>query len=238
VRPNQIIVLGLLIFLGMGILINIGTTEPVENGQSYFEDVLEKNGSLNVVTAIYLDYRLYDSLFEVIVFFVAAFGVSMVLDKLPKKRTDDAVVPDYEYEAVDMRMSVSGNIIFSLSLLFSIYIMITGHLGPGGGFVGGVIGGTGLLVMSGNRDIEVMETGLKKLGIHFIEKIIMFFIPVSGIIGLVLYDQGLKNFMPVGEPGSLFSGGNALLFNLLIGFKVFAGTWTILYHFVRHRGSI
>jgi multicomponent Na+:H+ antiporter subunit B len=137
-----------------------------------------------------------------------------------------------------MRMPISGNIIFFLSFLFSVYIMVTGHLGPGGGFVGGVIAGTGLLVMSGNRDIEAMESGLKKMGIHLLEKLIMFFIPISGIIGIILSNQGLKNFLPVGEPGSLFSGGNALLFNFLIGFKVFVGTWTILYNFVRHRGSI
>jgi multicomponent Na+:H+ antiporter subunit B len=235
---NQIIVLCILIFLGITVIININSTQKFDNTASFFDDVLEKNGSLNVVTAIYLDYRLYDSLFEVIVFFVAAFGVSMVLDKLPRNNTGSDEEIDYEYDVVDMRMSISGNIIFFMSLLFSIYIMITGHLGPGGGFVGGVIAGTGLLVISGTRDVEAMENGLKKMGIHLIEKIIMFFIPISGIVGIILNRQGLQNFLPPGEPGTLISGGNALLFNLLIGFKVFAGTWTILYNFVRHRGSI
>ncbi|HPR95574.1 MAG TPA: MnhB domain-containing protein [Thermotogota bacterium] len=237
-KLNQIIVLFILVFFGITIIINIGSTQFPVNEVSYLDDVLESNGSLNVVTAIYLDYRLYDSLFEVIVFFIAAFGVSMVLNKLPKSTLESQEEIDYEYDAVDMRMSISGNIIFFLSLLFSIYIMITGHLGPGGGFVGGVIAGTGLLVISGNRDVEEIETELKKMRIHLIEKIVMFFIPASGFLGLIFYHQGLKNFLPAGVPGTLFSGGNALLFNLLIGFKVFVGTWTILYNFVRHRGSI
>jgi len=194
---------------------------------------------MNLISAIYLDFRFYDTVFEVIVFFVAAFGVNMVLEQLPKSQ---AIKPSklvtIHTEEVDLRMEISGSFIFILSLLFSIYIIFSGHIGPGGGFVGGVVAGTGLLVISGSRDLKKIEENLQSIHIHKIEKYIMFFIPLTGIIGLILSNAGFSNFLPQGTPGSFLSGGNALLLNFLIGFKVFSGTWTILKNFVRHRGVI
>ncbi len=229
----------LLLLFGAVVYFNILNNDFEKYENPYFDDPLEKNTSLNLISAIYLDFRFYDTIFEVFVFFVAAFGINMVLEKLPGS---DEVKPSkmvtVNSESVDLRMEISGSFIFILSLILSIYIIFTGHIGPGGGFVGGVVAGTGLLVLSGSKDLKKIEDNLKKIQIHQIEKFIMLFIPVSGIIGLLLSDAGFSNFFPQRTPGTFLSGGNALLLNFLIGFKVFSGTWTILYNFVRHRGVI
>ncbi len=233
------LVLILLLLFGACIFFYITNNDFEKYQNPYFEKPLEKNTSMNLISAIYLDYRFYDTIFEVFVFFVAAFGVNMVLEKLPDStKIKPSKMITIHSEEVDLRMEIAGSFIFSLSLIFSIYIVFSGHIGPGGGFVGGVVAGTGLLVLSGSKDLKRIEDNLNSMYIHEMEQFVMFFIPISGIIGLFLSNTGFSNFFPQAEPGTFFSGGNALLFNFLIGFKVFSGTWTILYNFVRHRGVI
>jgi multicomponent Na+:H+ antiporter subunit B len=227
------------LLFGVVVFLYISNNDLEKYDNPYLENPLESNTSMNLISAIYLDYRFYDTIFEVIVFFVAAFCVNMVLEKLPdSKKTKPSQLISIHSEEVDLRMEIAGSFIFTLSVIFSIYIVFSGHIGPGGGFVGGVVAGTGLLVLSGSKDLNRIEENLNSLHIHEIEQSIMFFIPISGIVGLLLSNAGFSNFLPQTTPGTFFSGGNALLFNFLIGFKVFSGTWTILYHFVRHRGVI
>ena len=234
-----ILVLTLLILFGSIVFFYILNNDFEKTENPYLNNPLESNTSMNLISAIYLDFRFYDTIFEVIVFFVAAFGVNMVLERLPdsnKIKPSKMITP--QSEEVDLRMEISGSFIFMLSLIFSIYIIFSGHIGPGGGFVGGVLAGTGLLVLSGSKDLNRIEENLNGMYIHQIEQSIMLFIPISGIIGLLLSNTAFANFFPQATPGTFLSGGNALLFNFLIGFKVFSGTWTILYNFVRHRGVI
>lgn len=234
-----VLVLTLLILFGSIVFFYILNNDFEKSENPYLNNPLQSNTSMNLISAIYLDFRFYDTIFEVIVFFVAAFGVNMVLERLPEsKKTAPSKMKTVNTEEVDLRMEVSGSFIFTLSLIFSIYIIFSGHIGPGGGFVGGVVAGTGLLVLSGSKDLKRIEENLNSMHIHQIEQTIMFFIPLSGIIGLLISNTGFSNFFPQATPGTFFSGGNALLFNFLIGFKVFSGTWTILYNFVRHRGVI
>jgi len=234
-----LVVFLLLVLFGAVIFFNIVQNQFENHQNPYFENPLQKNTSLNITSAIYLDYRFYDSIFEVIVFFVAAFGVNMVLEKLPMSYQNESINRIVIHsEEVDLRMETSGTFIFLLAFIFSIYIVFTGHIGPGGGFVGGVVAGSGLLVLSGSKDLKQIEDNLNRLKIHTIEKFIMLFLPLSGLIGLIFSNAGFSNFFPQVLEGSFFSGGNAILLNFLIGFKVFSGTWTILYHFVRHRGGI
>jgi len=234
-----VMVLILLLVFGGVVFFYLSNSDFEKYDNPYLLNPLESNTSQNLISAIYLDYRFYDTIFEVIVFFVAAFGVNMVLERLPdSNKIKPSKMISIHSEAVDLRMEISGSFIFTLSLILSIYIVFSGHIGPGGGFVGGVVAGTGLLVLSGSKDLNRIETNLNNMHIHEIEQSIMFFIPISGIIGLLMGNSGFSNFFPQAEPGTFLSGGNALLFNFLIGFKVFSGTWTILYNFVRHRGVI
>ncbi len=207
----------------------------------YVTHLLEESGALNSVTAIYLNYRVYDTLFEITVFFIAAFGVSLFLGNLPitheEVEENDANLFLIQ-EGLSFRLRTASNIIFLLAQLFGIYVMITGHLGPGGGFVGGVISGTGILVLVGSKKLEEVRDDFQKLHIHTAERFIIFAIPFIGILGYLITGTVYGRFLPLGEAGTIFSGAVIPIMNVLIGFKVLAGTWSILYHFVQHRGSI
>ena len=59
---------------------------PVHNqvSERYINGALEETGAMNMVTAIVLDYRAYDTMFETIVLFTAALAVVITL-KTDKK---------------------------------------------------------------------------------------------------------------------------------------------------------
>ena len=54
---------------------------PVHNqvSERYISDALDDTGVLNMVTAIVLDYRAYDTMFETIVLFTATLAVVITL---------------------------------------------------------------------------------------------------------------------------------------------------------------
>ena len=54
----------------------------------YLSQGVADTGALNIVTAIYLDYRAFDTLGEATVFFAAALGVFMLLRKRGGGETD------------------------------------------------------------------------------------------------------------------------------------------------------
>lgn len=60
---------------------------PVHNqvSERYIADALEDTGVLNMVTAIVLDYRAYDTMFETIVLFTAALAVVITLKTVDSK---------------------------------------------------------------------------------------------------------------------------------------------------------
>jgi len=57
--------------------------------QRYINDALEDTGVPNMVTAVVLDYRAYDTMFETIVLFTAALAVVVAL-KPAEEEGDDA----------------------------------------------------------------------------------------------------------------------------------------------------
>jgi len=113
-----------------------------------------------------------------------------------------------------------------LILLYGIYILLHGHVSPGGGFAGGVIIALSFvhLMLAFGKDVA-----LNKLP----KKVISFFENFGAITFLSIALLGLTggyfflNFMPKGEPFRLFSAGTIPLSNIAISLKVGAGLFAI-----------
>ncbi|HEC63431.1 MAG TPA: hypothetical protein ENI38_03490, partial [Candidatus Acetothermia bacterium] len=98
-------------------------------------------GAANAVAAVVLGARLYDTLFEVLVFSMAMVGVRWALRPLPKKKWRPPVAESPLLErAADVLVPAIG--------VFGVYLAASGHLGPGGGFPAGAILGSGLLLVA------------------------------------------------------------------------------------------
>lgn len=91
-------------------------------------------GGENAVTAIYLGYRVYDTLFEALILVIAVVAVSHM------SWFEKTSVPDGKHSEIEHSgMSVfTIRIIAPILLLFGVYLIMNGHISPGGGFQGGV----------------------------------------------------------------------------------------------------
>ncbi|MBE3086512.1 MAG: hypothetical protein IMZ64_09880 [Bacteroidetes bacterium] len=119
-------------------------------------------------------------------------------------------------------------LIAGLVFLYGIYIIVHGHLTPGGGFAGGVViaGSFILLILAFGSDFlnlvkeESGSTLYENLAI-----LVVLFLAVSGLLfGTRVF---FLNWLPKGTVGQLVSAGMLPLYNIFVGIEVAASILTI-----------
>ncbi|MGQ9621183.1 MAG: MnhB domain-containing protein [Bacteroidales bacterium] len=119
-------------------------------------------------------------------------------------------------------------LIAGLIFLYGIYIIVHGHLTPGGGFAGGVVvaGAFILLILAYGSDF--MHLTSEEAGSTIIENVGVLIALLIALGGLAL---GIKvffsNWLPRGTAGELVSAGVIPLYNIFIGMEVAASVLTI-----------
>ena len=119
-------------------------------------------------------------------------------------------------------------LVTGLVFLYGIYIILHGHLTPGGGFAGGAI-------IAGAFILQILAFGsnalnLKKevAGGSNTESIAILMVAILALMALLF---GVKvfffNFLPKGTPGELLSAGVIPLYNIFIGIEVAGAILTI-----------
>ena len=114
-----------------------------------------------------------------------------------------------------------------LILLYGIYIVLHGHLTPGGGFAGGVIIALSFvhLMLAFGKDVAFKKVSRPVASLFESIGAIMFLtVAVIGFAGGYFF---LNFFTNKGAPFSLFSAGIIPLCNIAISFKVGAGLFAI-----------
>jgi multicomponent Na+:H+ antiporter subunit B len=119
-------------------------------------------------------------------------------------------------------------LISGIVFLYGFYIIIHGHLTPGGGFAGGVIlaGSFILLILAYGSDF--MHLTREESGSTMIENLAVLAALLVALAGMI---TGIKvffsNWLPVGTVGELISAGVIPIYNILIGTEVAASILTI-----------
>lgn len=203
-----------------------------EAGAAYIERGAIDTGAANLVSAIYLNYRLFDTLFELLVFSVAVLGVRFYLAEQRGSEEEIARIPESQV------IRTAADLLFPPILLLGIYLVLFGHLSPGGGFGGGTVAGTGLLLCAVALGADVVARRFHEATLERFQWEILLAILLLALIPVLLGRLPFTDLLPRGRLGSLASGGSILIYNALIGIKVFIGTWVVIYSFVRHRGEI
>ncbi len=180
--------------------------------QSAGEELLLLNtkvGVSNAVTTVVVYFRGFDTLGEIAVLFIAAIGIGLMLHT----NTSCSIKAQSSF-----MLRSASKILFPVILLFGIYVMTYGHLSPGGGFQGGVIIASGvLLLLISHKSFEVPHALIVALetfaGVSYV---------LIGLMGLVLLDTFLGNFLPhdISQMGLLLSGGIIPVIYIIVGIKV------------------
>ena len=177
---------------------------------SYFQNAQATLvGSANMVTSVVLGFRAFDTLGEVTVLFVSSLGVAFILDLKNKKRMDLAFKANF-------MLKTGSSILAALILVVSFYMILHGHLSPGGGFPGGAMIASAVLLLYLSDD----QFRSKIQGFKILESISGSLIVIISLVGLVIGKAYFENFLDAGVIGNLISAGIIPIIYVLIGLKV------------------
>jgi Multisubunit Na+/H+ antiporter, MnhB subunit len=188
------------------------------------EILATESGVPNTVTGLILRNRLYDTVFEVVVFSTAILGAQYLLaDEQPTANVA---------QFTDIPSIVLARVGATISALIAVELAIRGHLTPGGGFAAGVAGGTAIGLVAITASSTWMEAIYKRWRAAMWEKLsVVTFIGVA-VVALAGWE------LPRGELGALFSGGWIPILNILVAIKVALGSWAAVLIFIRYRGLL
>ncbi len=105
-------------------------------------------------------------------------------------------------------------------LIFGIYIILNGHLSPGGGFSGGAVIGSGLILYLnafGFRKTERFFNG--KVYRRITVSALMFYC-LAKSYSFFTGANHLESGIPLGNPGDIISSGLILPLNICVGMVV------------------
>lgn len=188
-----------------------------EVAERYVEQGTAETGVINTVTGMILNYRGFDTFGETCVLFIASSCVMILLMVSEEKLKH---LPKNLEPKDDMILQYVAKIIVPILMIFGFYVIVNGHLSPGGGFSGGAIIGSGLILYSG-------AFGAEKIRKFFNEKVYKSI----KITALILYGcimtyyfytgaNGIPNVFPLGTPGNIISAGMIFYINLFVGSEV------------------
>jgi len=197
-----------------GLILNYVGDEQLNLTASYYAEHTAKDiGAANIVTAIIVTYRGLDTLGEVTVLFLTAAIVGLVL----AQGKSGQELPQRELPPAGELLITGTRLLLPLILLFGAYVFIHGHLTPGGGFQGGAILASGILLLLLSNPLRRFSHRL----IAVIESVSGLAFVVIGVLGILLAGGFLDNrILPIGSFGELFSAGAIPIIYSFVGLKV------------------
>jgi len=173
-------------------------------------------GGTNAIGAIYLGYRVYDTLFEALMLVVS---VVAVIHMSAYNVTEVTAGPHSRIQRWGGMAVFTIRIISPIIILFGIYLIANGHLTAGGGFQGGLAVATFFICRYLIYDIY--DLPIKKV-MKFEEGIFL----ISVLIAIVVVFAGDIAHLPI------ISDYYLVIMNVLIGLKVTCGFIILFYRFI------
>jgi multicomponent Na+:H+ antiporter subunit B len=122
----------------------------------------------------------------------------------------------------------TSQLIAGMVFMYGIYVIVHGHLTPGGGFAGGVIiAGSFILVTLayGGDFLKLVKEENRTTIVESLATILVIMIAISGFLfGTKIF---FNNFLPKGIVGHLVSAGVLPLYNIFVGTEVAASIFII-----------
>jgi len=181
---------------------------PMLIGNAILQEAPEQTGAANIVTSVVLGYRGIDTLGEIAILFTASLAAGLVLGRRRPEAARDA-----DSGAV---LQISAQLLFPLLLVVGFYIILHGHLTPGGGFQGGVILAAAFFLPLLARP----GTSVNHAGLSLVEGLAGAGFILIGLLALFQGKAFLEPLLDNGTLGTLVSAGTLPLLYLAVGLKV------------------
>jgi multicomponent Na+:H+ antiporter subunit B len=221
--------------LGASLVAAVGGLKPFGHYPGPYGDVVAKvvpaarhDGQL--VAALTFDVRGFDTLGEELILFAAACGCAALLRLRRRERGHDGAAPRRpvpSFAARALGASLVGPVV-----VVSAYVVVHGHLTPGGGFSGGVVGGAAmLLAYSAGQRVRLGRVGSIGL-LEVTEAVGAGAFLLLALAGLVTMGVTLQNILPLGTSGMLLSAGTIPVGNVAVGLEVAAAVALVFAEFL------
>lgn len=195
-----------------------------EVSAKYIEDGLQETGAVNIVTGMILDYRAFDTFGESNVLFIATCTVLILLRNDKKKgkgSAEEAEKNDSYYEPKsDTILQKVAFVLVPVIVIFGIYVVLNGHLSPGGGFSGGAIIGAGLILYLNAFGFEKTERFFTEKTYKWVSFSALSFYCLAKSYSFYTGAHHLESGIPLGTPGAILSSGLILPLNICVGMVV------------------
>jgi multicomponent Na+:H+ antiporter subunit B len=193
---------------------------------------VQETSATAAVSAVNFDYRGFDTLGEEFILFAAVLVLALLLRRLGEEHTTPLGKDPRRAHTTSAAVRLTCYVLVGPTVLLAAYITGHGHLTPGGGFQGGVIAATALLLvylgsdyptMQRLRPLSLVETAKAGGALGFV---------LIGLGGLIASGSYLQNFLPLGEPGELVAAGTIPLLSIAVGVEVSGGFVLLLSEFL------
>lgn len=175
-----------IVFLSLGGIISFAAADlpifgnPIFN-HHYLDNSNREIGIKAVVTSILASYRAYDTLFETCVILIGSIAILFL-------SSDE----EYSVEKIkeDKLLLIISKLLFPLMILFGLYIQFHGEVSPGGGFQGGAIIATGIILLH-LVGVEINNL-IKKDRLKYLACLGVIIYYLTGYIGIISSESFLN----------------------------------------------
>ena len=190
--------------------------------ERYIEKGVAETGAVNFVTGMILDYRAFDTFGESSVLFLAVTCVLILLlrDKNNSNDEEDAITMHefiIERDTQDLILQKIVSLVMPCILLFGVYIVLNGHISPGGGFSGGAIMGSGLIVYGASFGVMQVRSFFNRRTFKTVTSAALLTYAASKAYAFFTGANGLDSHIPLGQPGAILSSGLILVLDICVG---------------------
>jgi multicomponent Na+:H+ antiporter subunit B len=179
----------------------------------------------DAVTAVNFDIRGFDTLGEEFILFTSVMGTVLLMRRQTDEPRGDHEdhVEGRQLPFISDAIRITSLALVPVTVMFGIYVVTHGQITPGGGFQGGVILSSAPILIYLCSEYAEFRRAVQQRIVEAAEAFGAASYILVGGIGLATGGLFLQNTLPLGQSGTITSGGTVALIDLGVGLEVSGG---------------